>query len=68
MKLKHALKIISEIDRSKFTQDQRIAFDVVQTMITRILDTRPSLRALVRAIYGEDMNQTELDELFKQQE
>lgn len=67
MKLRHALKIIEQIDPSKFSAEQRIAFDVVRKMVTRVLDARPSLRAIVRAIYGEDMNQTEMDELFKQE-
>jgi hypothetical protein len=33
----------------------------------RVIDTRPSLRAIVSAVYGEDLNQNELNELFKKE-
>jgi hypothetical protein len=38
---------------------------VLVTMSKRVIDTRPSLRAVVSAVYGEDLNQDELNSLFK---
>lgn len=66
MKLAHAVKIV---ERRMACQDvgseERIAMRVLVAMAKRVLDTRQSLRAVVRAVYGEDLNQAELDSLFK---
>jgi hypothetical protein len=65
MKLAHAIKIAEQlIGRQKLTAEEHVAILVLVTMAKRVLDARPSLRAVVRAVYGEDLNQTELDALF----
>lgn len=66
MKLTHAIKIAERIplDRS-LSAEEHVAILVLVAMAKRVLDTRPSLRAVVRAVYGEDLNQAELDSLFK---
>jgi len=65
MKLAHAIKIVEGYSRRQdLSSDDRIAMIVMVTMAKRVLDTRSSLRAVVRAVYGEDLNQVELSELF----
>lgn len=65
MKLAHAIKIAEQlIGRQKLTAEEHVAILVLVTMAKRVLDTRPSLRAVVRAVYGEDLNQVEMSELF----
>jgi energy-converting hydrogenase Eha subunit G len=65
VKLAHAIKIAEQlIGRQKLTAEEHVAILVLVTMAKRVLDTRPSLRAVVRAVYGEDLNQVEMSELF----
>lgn len=70
MKLTHAIKIVEKLDErlsqsTDLTAEERVALQVLLTMAKRVLNTRPSLRAVVAAVYGEDMNQSELSDLFK---
>lgn len=71
MKLAHAIKIaetMRETMRERgfdMTGQEIVAVHVLVTMGKRVVDTRPSLRAVVRAVYGEDLNQVELDSLFE---
>jgi hypothetical protein len=70
MKLSHAIKMVEKLadlgpPQGEWTSEERAALRVLVTMGKRVVDTRPSLRALVRAVYGEDLNQSNLDELFK---
>lgn len=65
MKLAHAIKVAEQIiGRQKLAAEEHVAILVLVTMAKRVLDTRQSLRAVVRAVYGEDLNQVELGELF----
>jgi hypothetical protein len=72
MKLAHAIKIGEKLSGApekkqhltKLTTEEHVAVLVLVTMAKRVLDTRSSLRAVVRAVYGEDLNQSELDGLF----
>lgn len=68
MKLSHAIKVVEGYSRRQdLSLDERTAMIVLVTMAKRVLDTRSSLRAVVRAVYGEDLNQSELDDLFKKE-
>lgn len=65
MKLAHAIRVAEgHIASGTLTTEERVALIVLVKMGKRVIDTRPSLRAVVRAVYGEDLNQTELDDLF----
>jgi hypothetical protein len=65
VKLAHAIKIAEQlIGRQKLTAEEHVAILVLVTMAKRVTDTRASLRAVVRAVYGEDLNQVEMSELF----
>jgi hypothetical protein len=66
MKLSHAKQVAERLTkRSDLSADERGALRVLIEMARRVTDTRPSLRAVVRAVYGEDLNQSEMDELFR---
>jgi hypothetical protein len=66
VRLTHAIKVVERlIGNKRLTAEEHVAVLVLVTMAKRVLDTRPSLRAVVRAVYGEDLNQAELDGLFK---
>jgi hypothetical protein len=72
MKLTHAIKLVEKIIDSPqsepgpfHTREEIAAMRVLVTMSKRVIDTRPSLRAVVSAVYGEDLNQDELNSLFK---
>jgi len=66
MKLSHARQVAERlVKRSDLSADERVALRVLIEMARRVTDTRPSLRAVVRAVYGEDLNQFEMDELFR---
>lgn len=68
MKLTHAIKVAEDrLKSGSLAADERIAMTVLVNMGKRVLDTRPSLRAVVRAVYGEDLNQSDMDELFKKE-
>lgn len=75
MKLTHAIKVAEQLaggpeqkqHLTKLTVEEHVAVLVLVTMAKRVLGTRPSLRAVVRAVYGEDLNQTEMEDLFKQE-
>jgi DNA-directed RNA polymerase specialized sigma24 family protein len=72
MKLAHAVKVAEKLAGgysqehrlTKLTTEEQVAVRVLVAMAKRVLDTRSSLRAVVRAVYGEDLNQVELAELF----
>jgi hypothetical protein len=65
MKLAHAIRVAEgHVASGTLTSQERVALTVLVKMGKRVIDTRPSLRAVVRAVYGEDLNQTELSELF----
>lgn len=72
MKLAHAVKVAEKLaggpsqaqHLTKLTTEEHVAVRVLVAMAKRVLDTRSSLRAVVRAVYGEDLNQVELAELF----
>lgn len=72
MKLAHAIKIAEKLaggpsqkqHLTKLTAEEHVSVLVLVAMAKRVLDTRPSLRAVVRAVYGEDLNQVEMSELF----
>lgn len=66
MKLAHAIQVVEKrAEASDISTEERAAMRVLVKMCRRILDTRPSLRAVMRAVYGEDLNQSEFDELLK---
>lgn len=68
MKLTHAIKVVEgRLKSGNLATDERIALTVLVNMGKRVIDTRPSLRAVVRAVYGEDLNQSDMDELFKKE-
>ena len=74
MKLTHAIKIVEKLSDVSgppagdyWTSEERAAMRVLVAMGKRVIDTRPSLRAIVSAVYGEDLNQNELNELFKKE-
>jgi len=68
VKLSHAIKIAEQRAASlHISTEEAAALRVLVTMAKRVLDTRASLRAVVRAVYGEDLNQVELDDLFKKE-
>jgi len=69
MKLTHAIKIAEAMPHTtnRLSPDEAIAIRVLVAMGKRVIDTRPSLRAIVSAVYGEDLNQNELNELFKKE-
>jgi len=75
MKLTHAISVAEKLTGgsgqqqhlTKLTAEEHVAVLILLTMAKRVLDTRPSLRAVVRAVYGEDLNQVELDDLFKKE-
>lgn len=69
MKLAHAIKIAEgRLAAVGLTAEERAALTVLVQMGKRVIDTRPSLRAVLRAVYGEDLNQSELGELFGKKE
>jgi hypothetical protein len=75
VKLAHAIGIVEKLSDVSgppagdyWTSEERAAMRVLVAMGKRVLATRPSLRAVVRAVYGEDLNQVELDDLFKEDE
>ncbi len=68
MKLSYAIQVVEKrIEADGISTEERAAMRVLVKMGRRILDTRPSLRAVLRAVYGEDLNQSEFDELLKPQ-
>ncbi len=68
MKLGHAIQIAEKrIEASDISTEERTAMRVLVKMGRRVLDARPSLRAVLRAVYGEDLNQSEFDDLLKPQ-
>ena len=68
MKLVHAIRVAEKLgELQSISSDERIALRVLVKMGKRVLDIRPSLRAVVSAVYGEDLNQDELDGLFKKE-
>jgi hypothetical protein len=68
VKLTHAIKVAEQRAASlHISAEEAVALRVLATMAKRVLSTRPSLRAVVRAVYGEDLNQTEMEDLFKQE-
>jgi DNA-directed RNA polymerase specialized sigma24 family protein len=69
MKLSHAIKVIeNRMSCQDVGTEERVAMRVLVVMAKRILATRPSLRAVVTAVYGEDLNQTELADMFGDRE
>lgn len=69
MKLSHAIKVVERRSEAKdIGIEERVAMRVLVQMARRVMDTRPSLRAVVRAVYGEDLNQQELADLFQQKD
>jgi hypothetical protein len=68
VKLSYAIQVVEKrIEADGISTEERAAMRVLVKMGRRILDTRPSLRAVLRAVYGEDLNQSEFDELLKPQ-
>lgn len=64
MKLTHAIQVADKtIATAALTAEERIAITVLVNMARRVLDTRAPLRTVLRAVYGEDLNQVEMDNL-----
>ena len=66
MKLTHTVTIAEGLCfRQDLSSNERAALFVLTKMSRRVLGARRSLRAVVRAVYGEDLNQVEMGALFK---
>jgi len=61
VKLGHAVKVAKEIaSGEKLTPEQVIAVHVLAEFGDRVVKTRPSMRAVMRALDGEELNQEPL--------
>jgi hypothetical protein len=65
VKLSHAIKVAEGIAaRDDMAAEEAVAIRVLIEMGRRVTASRPSLRAIVRAVYGEDLNQADMAALF----
>jgi len=61
VKLRHAVKIAATVaDYVELSPEERIALTVLVRMTQRVLNAKQSIRAVMRAIEEEDLNQDEL--------